>query len=449
MHTGEEKKVVTRFAPSPTGYMHMGGVRTALFAYLFARKNGGKFILRIEDTDKERSKKEFDNGIIDSMKWLGLSYDEFFRQSERGEIYRKYIEGLVKSGKAFVSKEETSGEDKRSEVIRFKNPNKVIKFTDLIRGEIAFDTTELGDFVIAKSFGEPVFHLALAVDDYEMGITHVVRGDDHISNTPRHILLFEAIGATPPTFAHLPLVLASDHTKLSKRKHGEVVSLEYYRKLGFLSEAVINFMALIGWNPGTDQEIFSLEELVEAFDLSKVQRSGAIFNIEKLNWFNKHYIAKLTPERKLTLVKEFLSEKQIHIVEANPKLLEVMLERVSNFGELRDLLNAGEYDYFFGKPVYEKNSLLWKGKGDFAETAKRLAEARKLLEGVPDESFNRVSVKEVLWPYAEKEGRGEVLWPLRVALSGKEKSPDPFVLAEMLGKEETLRRVGEAIHLLS
>ena len=235
MEKEKDKKVVTRFAPSPTGFMHMGSVRTALFCYLFARQNKGSFLLRIEDTDKLRSKKEFDDAIIDSMKWLGLEYDNADavpRSSKRGAMYRKYIEQLLQSGKAFVSKEEAVEAGQRTEVIRFKNPNKIIKFTDLIRGEIEFDTTELGDFIIAKSLDEPVFHLAVAVDDFEMGITHIIRGEDHISNTPRHILIFEAIGAPRPIFAPLPLVLAPDKSKLSKRKHGEIVSHDYYKKLG-------------------------------------------------------------------------------------------------------------------------------------------------------------------------------------------------------------------------
>ncbi|KKT45172.1 MAG: Glutamate-tRNA ligase [Parcubacteria group bacterium GW2011_GWA2_44_15] len=442
------QKVITRFAPSPTGFMHMGSVRTALFAYLFARQNHGKFILRIEDTDKKRSIKAFDDSILDSMKWLGLNYDELYRQSERGEIYKKHIEKLIRDGKAFLSKEETS-EGKRAEVIRFKNPNRIVKFTDLIRGEIEFDTKELGDFVIAKSLEEPIFHLTVAVDDYEMGITHVIRGEDHISNTPRHILIFEAIGATIPTFVHLPLVLASDRTKLSKRRHGEIVSLEYYRKLGYLSESVINFMALIGWNPGTDQEIFSLTELVEKFDLSKVQNGGAIFNTEKLNWFNKRYMQTLSSDRKIVQLKEFVSAHELKILISKPKIIELLFERVSTFGELHDLLTAGEYDYFFKKPSYDKNALLWKGAGDFKKTKIHLVQTQKLLETLSATSFNKVAIKDVLWPYAEKEGRGDVLWPLRVSLSGKEKSPDPFVLAEMLGREESLNRIADAIKLLS
>lgn len=455
MKTDASKKVITRFAPSPTGFMHMGSVRTALFAYLFARQHDGRFILRIEDTDRERSKKEFDDAILDAMKWLQLPYDELYRQSERGAVYRKHIEKLVKEGKAFISKEEpaAAGEPKRAEVIRFKNPNKVIKFTDLIRGDIEFDTTELGDFVIAKSLEEPVFHLAVAVDDFEMGVTHVIRGEDHISNTPRHILIFEAFGAAIPTFAHLPLVLASDRTKLSKRKHGEIVSLEYYRKLGYLSAAILNFMALIGWNPGGNEEVFSLTDLVKIFGVSKVQKGGAIFNIEKLNWFNKHYIGKLSPQEKLEALKALpdsaaISNK-LETLSEKPALLPLMTERVSNFAELRDLILAGEFDYFFGAPVYTKENLLWKGEGDLGKTKERLAAARILIENVPAAAFTKEAVKNALWPYAEQEGRGSVLWPVRMSLSGKQKSPDPFVLAEVLGREETLSRIQTAINLLS
>lgn len=448
------KPIITRFAPSPTGFMHMGNVRTALFSYLFARQNEGKFILRIENTDHERSKKEFDVAILDAMKWLNLDYDELHRQSERAKIYKKRIEKFLMEGKAFVSKEE-SGEGKRSEVIRFKNPNKVVKFKDLIRGEIEFDTTELGDFVIAKSLTEPVFHLAVAVDDFEMGITHVIRGEDHISNTPRHILIFEALGAPVPVFAHLPLVLAPDRTKLSKRKHGEMVSLEYYHSRGYLSNAVINFMALIGWNPGDDKELFSLDELVKAFDLSKVQKGGAIFNIKKLDWFNRHYIQKLSQEEKLSRLGESIGvdnkliAKKISMLKNKPEVVQLMTERIANFGELREELARGDYDYFFEKPKYDKKVLLWKGESDFEKTKNRMSAALNLIKTVSAESFTKENIKKAIWPYAEKEGRGAVLWPLRVALSGKEKSPDPFTLVEILGREETLSRLQTAINLLS
>ncbi len=453
MNRDSEKKVVTRFAPSPTGYMHMGGVRTAIFAYLFARKNAGTFILRIEDTDKERSKKEYEDGILDAMKWLKLDYDALYRQSERGSVYRKYIEALIKEDKAYLSQETEVKEGGRAEVIRFRNPNKIVKFQDIIRGEISFNTTELGDFVIAKSLEEPIFHLAVVVDDFEMGITHVIRGEDHISNTPRHILLFEALGAPIPTFAHLPLVLAGDRTKLSKRKHGEMVSLEYYRKQGYLPQAIINFMALIGWNPGDEAELFSLAELIEVFDLSKVQKGGAVFNIEKLNWFNKHYMQKLSAEEKIGYLESakpgVLSAEQLKILKVNPKIIELISERASTFGDILAFITAGEFDYFFGKPVYKKEALLWKGEGDLSKIRERLVGVQGLIESISPAAFTKEIVKETLWPYAEKEGRGSVLWPLRVSLSGKEKSPDPFVLAEMLGKEETLSRLEDSLNLLS
>jgi glutamyl/glutaminyl-tRNA synthetase len=302
------KKVVTRFPPSPTGFLHVGSVRTALFNYLFAKKFGGEMILRIEDTDKERSKKEFEVNITDSLCWLSLpwSNEKILRQSERSDVYKKYLEKLIVEGKAYVSRETPKEEGDRAEVVRFKNPNKKIKFTDLIRGEIEFDTTELEDFVIAKSLEEPLYHLAVVIDDFESGVTHVIRGEDGISNTPRQILIQEAIGAPRPIYAHLPLILAPDRSKLSKRKHGESVSINFYREKAYFPEAILNYLALLGWNPGDDREIFSLEELVQVFDLSKVQKGGAIFNIEKLNWFNKQYLQKLSAEEKLSRTRELI-----------------------------------------------------------------------------------------------------------------------------------------------
>ncbi|MCX6717904.1 MAG: glutamate--tRNA ligase family protein, partial [Candidatus Taylorbacteria bacterium] len=249
-------------------------------------------MLRIEDTDKIRSTKESEDDIMTGIKWLGLSYDEFFRQSERERIYKAYIEKLISEDKAYISKEEVKEEGQRAEVIRFRNPNKKVKFNDLIRGEIEFDTTELGDFVIAKSLEEPVFHLVVVVDDFEMGVTHIIRGEDHISNTPRHILIQEAISAPTPIYAHLPLMLAEDRAKLSKRKHGEMTSVKYYQKMGYTPGAFVNFLAFVGWNPGTEKEIFSLDEMIQEFDISKVQKAGAIFNPQKLLWYNKEYIKK-------------------------------------------------------------------------------------------------------------------------------------------------------------
>ena len=288
----ENANIIVRFPPSPTGLLQMGNIRTLLYNYLFARQKGGKFLLRIEDTDKERSKKEYEDAIYEDIKWLGLDYDnrgEVWRSSERTEIYKAKIQELIRKGAAYIS-EETEGENRK--VVRFKNPGGKIKFQDLIRGEIEINVADLKDFIIARNVDDPLYHLAVCVDDTESKITHIVRGDDHIANTPRQIMIIEALGGARPIYAHLPLVLATDKSKLSKRKHGESVSLKYYKEKGYEPEAILNFLALIGWNPGTDQEIFSLEELVQAFDLSKVQKKGGIFDLKKLNWINKEHLIR-------------------------------------------------------------------------------------------------------------------------------------------------------------
>lgn len=442
------KKPVVRFPPSPTGFLHIGGARTALFNYLFARRSGGSFLLRIEDTDKERSKKEYEEDIFDMLRWLGLSYDnkEIVRQSERTHLYREHLKRLMESGRAYLSKEE-AGEGKRTLVIRFKNPNKRVSWKDLIRGEVSFDTSDLGDFVVAKSLEEPLYHLAVVADDALTGITHVIRGEDHISNTPRQILLIEALGFPLPEYAHIPLILARDRAKLSKR-HG-ATALRSYLEQGYLPEAVVNYLALLGWNPGTDREIFNLAELAEQFDLSKVQKGGAIFDIEKLNWFNRQYRKLERPEQAVARLKNFMPADKFSVLEKNYKMAELIMERVSVLGELKPLFDAGEFDYFFADPEYAPSALVWKGQGSAADAKSCLKEVRKLLEKIPESGFNKETVKAAIWPYAEKAGRGEVLWPLRVALSGRDKSPDPFTLSEVLGREATLRRLAGAVNLLS
>ena len=435
-----------RFAPSPTGILHLGGARTALFNYLFAKQNDGKFILRIEDTDKERSKKEYEEDILNGLKWLGFDFDKFHRQSEREDIYKKYLEKLVNEGKAYVSKESESLElGQRSEVIRFKNPNKKISFNDMIRGDVEFDTSELKDFVIAKSLDEPLFHLAVVIDDYEMGITHVIRGEDHISNTPRQILIQEAIGAPKPHYAHLPLILDKDRAKLSKRKHGEKVSLSYYAKKGYLPQAIINFLSLLGWNPGTVQEIFTLEELIREFNIKKIQKGGAVFSEEKMKWVNKEHL-KLLPRQTIAneiykMVKNFYDTDEKFI----QKILPVILDRIIYFDEVNDMVKAGELEFFFKKPDYQKTSLKWKGDSDIATTKTHLEQTLSLLDKIPDEEFTIDNIKNILLKYAEQHGKGSVLWPLRFALSGKEKSPDPFTIISILGKKETVERVKIAL----
>jgi glutamyl/glutaminyl-tRNA synthetase len=251
-------EVVTRFAPSPTGHLNIGGVRTGIFAYLFARHNKGKFVLRIEDTDRERSKKEYEESIIESMHWLGLGYDVMYRQSDNIARYEELLHTLVDKNLAYISKEEPKEEGGRTEVIRFRNPKKAVTFDDAVRGAISFDTTELGDFVIAKSFTEPLFHFAVVVDDWDEGVTHVVRGEDHISNTPRQMLIQDALGAPHPVYAHLPLIVGGDKSKLSKRKGAK--PLVEYRELGFLPEAILNYNAFLGWHPDGEKELYSKEE---------------------------------------------------------------------------------------------------------------------------------------------------------------------------------------------
>ena len=438
-------QVVTRFAPSPTGLLHIGNYRTAVFSYLFALQNKGKFILRIEDTDKARSKKEYEDNVIESLKWLNFKYDKFFRQSERSLIYSKYIEKLIKENKAYISKEEVKEEGQREEVIRFRNPNKKVKFTDLIRGDIEFDTTDLGDFIIAKSITEPVFHLVVVVDDFEMGITHVIRGEDHISNTPRHILIQEAIGAPTPYYAHLPLVLSPDRTKLSKRKGA--LAITEYRDKGFLPEAMINFMAFLGWNPGGDREIFSLEDLIDSFDLSNVQKSGAILNEEKLLWFNKEYIKKLPKEKiKEEIKKRLPNNMQNEII--LEKITPMVTERINIWSDIDKMLETGDIQYYFIAPEYSIEMLVWKKGGTKEEAKENLTSVKEILSNV-EEDLCPEKAKELLWGLAEKKGMGNVLWPTRVALSGKEKSPDPFTIISILGKVETISRLSRAIDKLS
>ena len=387
------EKVITRFPPSPTGPLHIGNVRTALFNYLFAKHNGGKFILRIEDTDRARSKEEFVKGILGGLEWLALKWDnEPTRQSERTEVYKKYLDKLIKEDKAYIS-QETEGENK--EVIRFRNPNKTVSFSDLVRGEVKFDTTELGDFIIAKNIGEPLYHLAVVIDDFESKVSHVIRGEDHVSNTPRQILIQEAIGAPRPVYAHLPLILSSDRSKLSKRKHGESVSLDYYWKKGYLPQAILNYLSLLGWNPGTDKEIFTLDELIKDFDVAKIQKGGAIFDEKKLDWVNKEHIKLLPPkERQKLVAKDF------------------------------DALSA---------PKLVKEKICWK-EISAEETVKHLEKTKEILKAGGD-----------LMAYATEVGKGNVLWPLRYALSGQEVSPDPFTLVSILGKDESVKRIEKAI----
>lgn len=429
-------QIVTRFAPSPTGHMHTGSYRTAFFSYLFAKKHGGKFVLRIEDTDKERSQQEYTDEIFKVFEIIGISYDEKYIQSENLPRHRELLHKLIQEDKAYISKEEAKdGSGVIKDIIRFRNPNKVVTFTDMIRGEISTDTTDLGDFVIAKNIDEPLFHLAVVIDDHDEGITHVIRAEEHIANTPRQILIHEALGFSIPQYAHLPLVLAPDKTKMSKRK-GAVPVVEYLER-GYLPQALLNAICLCGWNPGTEQELFTRQELEQIFDLEKVQKAGAVFNEEKLNWFNREYIKQLDTVTLHNYIVKFLSQKFHALI---PKLQSVITERIDYFGQVAEMEQAGEFDYYITAPEIDMDKLSWKGEGnDMAK--KHLQEALDRMSVLDDTNWNMSSIKETVWEYAEQVGKGNVLWPIRFTLSGKDKSPDPFTLAEILGKQETIKRI--------
>lgn len=446
MFGNPQEKPVVRIAPSPTGNLHIGTARSALFNFLFARRAGGTFIVRSEDTDRARSTDAFEEAILEGLRWLGMEWDAFYRQSERAAIYRSYLEKLIENDTAYVSKEEskqTAGET--VEVVRLRNPGTTITFDDVVRGEITFDTAELGDFVIARSLDDALYHFAVVVDDHEMEVTHVIRGEDHISNTPRQILIQEALGAVRPVYAHMPLLLAPDRSKLSKR-HG-AVALDEYRKEGYLPEAMANYLALLGWNPGTDQERFTMDELINAFDLDGVQKGGAIFNIEKLRWFNREHLLRADD----TFFEQYVSDWLVPDVEGKPqysaervrRLLPVIKERIDVGSQIRESAKAGEYDFAFAAPHIEPDILKWKNDASAKDALSRLRRCAEILSAIPDES-DIETIKAPLWAYAEEVGKGEVLWPLRVALTGRERSPDPFSVIYVIGTAEAYKRVQNA-----
>jgi nondiscriminating glutamyl-tRNA synthetase len=495
----EEKRIRTRFAPSPTGHLHIGTVRTALFAFLFARKNKGTFILRIEDTDKERSEKIWENELLEGLDWLKISFDEGpdvgpyapYRQSERTEIYKKYLEKMLKEGSAyycFCPKEEVESEKQylmsigeapvyqgkcrdlspetvekylkegRPSVIRFRSPsNQKVFFNDLIRGRIEVDSSTLGDFVLAKDLNTALFNLTCAIDDVEMEITHVIRGEDHIPNTPKQILIIRALGFKEPEYAHLSLILGPDKKKLSKRT-GKT-SLIDYKEDGYLPEAIINFIAFLGWNPGTEEEIYSMEKLIADFSIEKIQKSAAIFNIEKLDWMNGFYIRKkplyelsqmCVPHLiKAGLIKEISLEKYLIIetgeeihVEDIEKMVNLYHERLKKLSETVELI-----DLFFKKELnYEKELLKWKEMSN-EELSDSLKKSFDIVSIIKD--FNKENIEKGLMEEANKiANRGNLLWPLRVALTGKKNSAGPMEIASVLGKEKTLKRIEEAINKL-
>ncbi len=438
--------VVTRIAPSPTGEMHIGTVRTALFNYLYAKHHGGTYFVRIEDTDKERNRPEWVDAIWRDFEWCGILPDKRYIQSEHLERHRALLTDLVNRDKAYVSKEPAKDDASRTvEVVRLRNPGTSVTFTDLIRGDVTFDTTELGDFVIARSLSDPLYHFAVVADDGDAGVTHVLRAEEHISNTPRQILIQEALGMPRPAYGHLPLILAPDRSKLSKRKHGASVTV--YRDRGFIPEAMINYLALLGWNPGTEQEIFSLPQLVTAFDLDRVHHAGAVFDETKLTWFNREYLVRVPEEEYLRNVLERVHRAHPEWPESLIRtLLPIIKERISLWGDLDATIAAGELDFFFAPPTLDAGRIPDK-KSDAASAREHLTVAAKAIDALP-EHFVADDVKNALWDYATEKGRGAVLWPLRYSLSGRDRSPDPFTIAALIGKAETLSRVTKAMELL-
>jgi len=474
--------VRVRIAPSPTGYLHVGTARTALFNYLFARKNNGKFILRIEDTDVQRSSQEMVDIIIDSISWLGLSWDEGpYFQSQRFDVYKKYAEMLLKSGKAYYcycTKEEIEERKKKSiqkgkawkydrhcyyltpeekqryekegrpKAIRFFVPEGVTSFIDLIHSEISRDNSDIEDFVILKSDGTASYNFAVVVDDHDMEISHVIRGDDHISNTFKQILVYNAIGWDTPEFGHLPLILGEDRSKLSKR-HG-AVAVSHYRDEGILPEAFVNFLALLGWSPGTEQEIFTMDELIRLFDLKGVGRKGAVFDIKKLLWMNGEYIKKMDRDELCTkiipyLIKDNLVKKeQIESSDFREYLCKVVSLMLPRLNTLRDFEKIGQY-FFIEDFEYDEKGLK---KHTYEGLSDRLKDLNKKLEAL--DVFDEKACSALLYKMADEQGfkPGEIIHPVRLAISGMTFGPGLFELMEVLGKNKVIKRIERFVNFI-
>ena len=432
--------VKVRFAPSPTGYLHIGGARTALFNWLFARHHKGVFLLRIEDTDQQRSTDDATQAILDSLKWLGLDWDEGpYFQSKRLPIYKEYAERLVSQGKAFY---DTDAEGRKA--IRFKMQDGVTEFNDLIHGAITFDASLIEDFVILKADGFPTYNFACVVDDADMGITHIIRGDDHISNTPKQIALYQAFGLKLPEFGHIPMILGEDGSRLSKR-HG-ATSVTEYRDRGYMPHALVNFLALLGWSPGNDQEILSVPEMVEKFTLKRANKTSAQFNNTKLDWMNGQYI-KNTPIEQLTAEVGRYFEKAGTDIKKLPEgwLLSLVRLYQERFKTFHDLLNQAGF-FFTDAIEYDAAAVDKFLKKE--RIADLLNEVHAALSSTVN--FDKNNLENSLRALTEKMGVGfsKLAKPLRVAITGKSVSAGLFETMELLGREKTLKRLAYAIHNL-
>ena len=482
-------EVRVRFAPSPTGYLHIGGARTALFNWLFARKMGGKLILRIEDTDTERLKEDSVSQILTSLKWLGLNWDEGpeaggecgpYYQSERRELYSKYAQQLLDEGKAYycfctpadleaerekqraakqpfryartcrdldpeVAKARAAAGEPYS--VRIKIPTEgSITVHDLIHGDVTFNMDQFDDFVIVKSNGMPTYNFAVVVDDHLMGMTHVLRAEEHLSNTPKQLLIYEALGFEPPKFGHMPMILAPDRSKLSKR-HG-ATSVEEFRAQGYLPEAIINYLTLLGWGPGDEREIFTLEQTVKLFELEQMSKKAAVYDTKKLTWMNGQYLSELPLEKILPeaetffikdglVTKEWLAENKEYFA----KLVDTVRVRVKTLQEVAD---ASAY-FFKDVEAYDEKGVAKHFKPEAAELLEKCIAA---LEA--DEVFDLTSTEAIYNKIAADNGLalGKVIHPTRLALTGRTVSPGMFDVMVLLGKEKTLARMRKAVEYI-
>lgn len=492
-------KVRVRFAPSPTGWLHIGGLRTALYNYLFARHHGGDFVLRIEDTDQKRYVEGAEQDIVESMKWAGMDFDEGpgkegpfgpYRQSERSELYAKYAKQLIEADHAYYAFDTTEDIEQMRErlqksgnpspkydaitrmsmknsitlsadevqqrldrgdeyVVRLKVPRReTIRFEDMVRGHVKFESQGLDDQVLLKSDGLPTYHLANVVDDHEMEISHVIRGEEWLSSAPKHILLYQYLGWEPPKMAHLPLIMSPAGGKLSKRKaeeQGIMVNVRDYQKGGYESEALVNFLAFLGWSPGDDREIMSLEQLCKEFEMERVSKAGAVFNTNKLTWYNEQYMRERSVESLLPEVKQEFEKAGITNVEDDylSRVIPLMIERVSILPEFAE---HGKY-YFVAPNEYDEKTVkkAWK-----EETPELMKNYLGRIQDLGEAGFKAATLKENLEAVVTEAGVGfgKLMQPLRVSVTGMGFGPDLFITMELLGKSETESRINAALERL-
>ena len=489
MTSDETRPIRVRMAPSPTGPLHIGTARTSLYNYLFSRHVGGTYVLRIEDTDLARSTVDHESDIIDNLHWLGITWDEGpqvaggedigdygpYRQSQRWDLYAAEADRLITAGSAYhcwCTPEELDAVRRQQErdheppryngrclrltdaeraqfeaegrkpAVRFKVPPETVRFDDIIRGEVEFDNALLGDFVIVRGGGVPLYHFVVVVDDEEMAITHVIRGEDHLSNTPKHIALIRALGYTEPRFGHIPLILNADRSKMSKRKSQTAITA--YREQGYLPEALVNFLAFLGWSPGTEEEVFSLEELSQRFELSHVHKAGAVFDGDRLDYLNGVYIRSLSDEQLALRLRPFLPDAldDDAVVRVVP-LVKERLVRLSDAGELVAFLVESDAEV---AALYRAEELIPKGRS-LADAEVALTAGREALSELDEADFAADVLESRCRQAAENLGwkAGDFFRPLRTAVTGRSVSPPLFASMELLGRERVLARIDAAL----